>query len=463
MTDTNATERKTGKTANSFRRLFAKLIVPAYYKAVDLFLALIVRELWLMGGRASIKSTVAAYLIVLLVMMHPGLSAVVFRKHSVDIRTSVYPNIKQCIEWLDEKFPSQKILQRWKFREDCRFMVFDGCRGIVFHGLDDTQKRKSEKPPWGGYFGGMWLEELDEFGAEEIKSIKKSVLRGGPIGISIFTFNPPRSKRHWVNREAARHKIGRYVFKTTFLDILPYHPEWLGPTFIEEAMQAKLENGDEWNWELLGNSIGTGTEIFPKVEQGEISDEKIKWFKEHNLDRYGLDFGFTKHPTILTESAYVKEENTIYVWGGRYLYRAFESNIKDEIEARGLMDAEINADRAEDRVIAKLQQMGVHRIRACWKSPDGWRETGIRFLAHCRIVVDSRPGRAKDVWDEMSNYCFKAYKNGDLKDGYPKEGDDGADAIRYAHEDDIKAWYRPKMWTLPQGYKRTYSSKNQTV
>lgn len=432
------------------------LIVPAYHRAFDLFLSLVTRELWLMGGRASIKSTVAAYLVVLLVMMHKGVNAMVLRKHNVDIRTSVYPNIRQCIEWLAAKFPEQRLLDRWKFRDDGRFMTFDGCRGIVFHGLDDPQKRKSEKPPWGGYFGAMWAEELDEYGRDEIRSIRKSVLRGGPIGVSVYTFNPPRSKRNWVNMEAARAKAGRHVFKTTFLDVLPYHPEWLGQTFIDEAMQARAEDGDEWNWELMGNAVGTGTEIFPKCEQGEITDEMIARFKRDGLARYGLDFGFTSHPTVLTESAYVEEERTLYVWRGRYLKRAFEEDIYAEIEERRLLDAEIVADNAEDRAIAKLREMGVKRIRPCSK-PEGWRDVGIRFLAKCRIVIDSRPHRAKDVWEEMSVYAFATYVNGDLKDGYPKEGDDGMDSIRYAQEDVIKAHYRPKVWTLPQGYKRKYA------
>ena len=435
---------------------FDDLIVPAYYRAVDLFLAFVTRELWLIGGRASIKSTVAAYLIVLLVMMNRSVSAMVVRKCSVDIKTSVYPNIKQCIEWLSEKFPEQRLLERWKFREDGRFMTFDGNRGIVFHGLDDDQKRKSEKPPWGGYFGGLWAEETDQFGADELSSLRKSVLRGGPIGISIYTCNPPRSKRHWVNREAARYKTGRHVFKTTFLDVLPYHPEWLGPTFIEEAMQAKAENGDEWNWELMGNAIGTGTEIFPKCVQGEITDEQIAAFKRDGLARYGLDFGFTSHPTVLTESAYVEAEKTIYIWYGKYRHRAFEEDIEDEIEERGLENEAIVADSAEDRAIAKLRQLGAKKIRGCWKA-DGWREAGIRFIAKCRIVIDSRPFRAKDVWDEMSVYASATYKNGDIKEGYPKEKDDAMDSVRYAQEDVIKAHFKPKVWTLPQGYQRKYA------
>jgi PBSX family phage terminase large subunit len=441
-------------------RSLDELIVPAYHRANDVFLSGLAHELWLIGGRNSIKSTDAGYLVPLTVMAHPGLNAMVLRQHATDLATSVFPNIKQCITWMDELWPEQRLLERWHFRGNCREMIFDGSRSIIFHGLDDPTKRKSEKPPLGGYFGCLWLEELNEFAPEDVRSLRKSVLRGGPIGQSIYTFNPPQSKAEWVNKEAARHKPYRYVFKTTYLDVLPYHPEWLGETFIQEAEEARLANSLEYRHELLGEAIGTGGEIFPNVEEGEITDEMIARFKERGQARYGLDFGFTNHPTILTECAYEKETETIYVWYGKYRYQYFEEDIAAEIHERGLDNEIINADRAEDRAIEKIRRLGVKNIRPCWKSPDGWRETGFKFMrsSRRRIVVDSRPGRAKDVWDELSTYAFKQYKNGDFHSDYPKEKDDAADSIRYALEPDIRADYTPKVWSLPQGFRRKYAA-----
>lgn len=50
---------------------------------------------------------------------------------------------------------------------------------IMFRGLDDAKKSKSIKVPF-GYIAIAWFEELDEFnGADEIRSIQQSVLRGG--------------------------------------------------------------------------------------------------------------------------------------------------------------------------------------------------------------------------------------------------------------------------------------------
>jgi PBSX family phage terminase large subunit len=446
-----------GATANNSK--FNDLVVPAYHKAIDLFFSGISKQLWMMGGRASIKSTVAGYLIPMGVMLHPGVSAMVLRAHGVDLKTSVYPNIKQCITWLAEKFPEQRLLERWRFREDCRFMTFDGNRGIVFHGLDDPTKRKSEKPPWGGYFGYLWNEELDEFDPDAVKSLRKSVLRGGPIGQSIYTYNPPKSKSAWVNSEAARSAPGKYVFKTTFLDVLPYHPEWLGQTFIEEAMAAKAENSIEWRWELMGEAIGSGGEVFNNVEAREITDEEIASFKERGLDRYGLDFGFTNDPTALIECAYDESKHTLYIYGAHGGYGMFEEDIADLIYDKGLLNKEIIADSAEPRAIAKLIQLGVRRVRKSWKA-EGWVDTGLNFLrgSKIKIIIDPRAHRAKKAWDEFSSYEFGRYKNGDLKVGYPDKDNHWIDATRYALEDIIRAAYKPKVWSVPRGFERKFSA-----
>ena len=437
------------------------LIVPAYYKASDLFFTGLAKELWMIGGRNSIKSTVAGYFTPLGVMMHPGVNAMVLRQHDVDLKTSVYPNIKQCIEWLDEKMPEQHLSYRWEFRKDCREMVFDGNRSIVFHGLDDPTKRKSEKPPLGGYFGFLWHEELNEFDMLSVKSLRKSILRGGPIGQSIYTFNPPQSKAEWVNAEAARPKRGRYVFKTTFLDVLPYHREWLGETFIEDALAAKAENSLEWRHELMGEVTGTGGEIFCNVEAQEISDEQIAYFKSHGMDRYGLDIGFSNDPTALTEFAYDESTRTIYIWLADGQPGMFEEDIYEMLDKHHLIDKTIVADYGGggDRVIKKLQRMGVRRIRECWKSPDGWRETGINFMrsSRRRIVIDPRPHRAKKAWDEFSTYEYLKYKNGDYHTDFPKGKDHWIDSTRYGLEPDIKKDYKPKVWSLPKGYAPTLS------
>jgi phage terminase large subunit len=128
------------------------------------------------------------------------------------------------------------------------------------------------------------------------------------------------------------------------------------------------------------------------------------------------------------------------------------------LERRGLLDKEIVADSAEPRAIAKLRKLGVRRIRPCYKA-DGWMEAGMNFLraSKMRIVIDARPHMAKKAWDEFSRYEFARYKNGDLKTGYPDADNHWIDAGRYGCESDIRKAYKPKQWSLPQGYERRYA------
>lgn len=439
----------------------ADLIVPAYHEAWDVFSCGLAHELFLIGGRNSIKSTVAGYMTAAGVMAHEGVNAMVCRKHEVGLATSVYPNIRQCIEWLDAKMPEQRLSYRWEFRKDCRLMTFDGNRCIVFHGLDDPTKRKSERPPLGGYFGYLWLEELNEFGRDEVSSLRKSVLRGGRIGQSIYTFNPPNSKTDWVNAEAARPRPHRYCYRTSYLDVLPHHPEWLGDTFIEEAEEARAANSAEYRHELLGEVVGTGSEVFANIEPCEVTDGQIAGFRARGMARRGLDFGFTSDPTRFVELAVDEANRTFWLYLSDGGHGLFEEDIAEMIARHGATNEVIIADRAEMKAIARLRNLGVSRIRECWKDPNGWREIGMGFMrsSRWRWKIDPRPHRARSAWDEFSRYEFDRYRNGDLHTDYPtrpKGGDHDIDACRYALDLDIKRHYTPKVWSLPKAYRRSY-------
>lgn len=431
-----------------------RLLVPAYYNAWNDFVSGTAKELWLIGGRASIKSTVSAYMVAAGVMAHPNVNAMVLRKHREDLKSSVYPQIYKAIERIDALMPEQRIMSRWRFRTNPMDMTFDGRRAIIFHGLDDPRKRKSETPPH-GYFGFLWLEELDEFsGIDELSSLRKSVLRGGPIGQSIYTFNPPQSSASWVNAEAMKVKAGRKVYRTTYRDILAYHPEWLGETFIRDAEDLRRTDEKRYRHELLGEITGTGGEIFSNVCAEEITDAQIESFIERGQDRYGLDFGFTNDPTHLSSSAYDKAADTVYIFGEWRRHGQFTDGIFRAIEERGLLKRDIVGDRAEPRVIGELRFRGA-KVRSCWKSPGGWREDGLRWMrSRRRIVID--PKRCPKTLEEFLHYEYDRYGNGEFKTSYPDGNDHAIDAVRYAHETDIRRALK-SFTSMPSAKKRVFS------
>ena len=431
---------------------FGDLLVPAYHGIWDALVSGRVREGWIAGGRGSIKSTFSSYLAPAVVMASPGVNAMVCRKQQVDVKSSVYPAVKEAIGRLDMLAPQAGIWRRWSFRKDATRMDFDGARSIVFHGLDDSTRRKSEMPPLGGYYKFLWLEELTEFdGTEELSSLRKSILRGGGGCFSVYTYNPPKSSAAWVNAEASVAKASKRLWKTTWLDVLPYHPEWLGETFIEDAREQERADPVGYRHEMLGEATGTGGEIFANVVTEEIGDEKIARFKERGQCRYGLDFGFTNDPSALTMEA-VDENGDIWIWGSDGGRGMFEEDIAAMLARHGLTDEPINADSAEPRAIAKLRQLGVRRIHPCHKAP-GWPEDGMRYMRSTRrrIHVDSR--RAPDAHRELTHYEYDRYKDGTYHTAYPDRDNHWIDAARYGLEPDVMRSVERRI-VMPRAFQR---------
>ena len=72
---------------------------------------------------------------------------------------------------------------------------------IIFRGADMPRKLKSTKFKQ-GYCKYIWFEELEEFrGMEEIRSVTQSLIRGGDRFAVFYTFNPPKSRNSWINRQ----------------------------------------------------------------------------------------------------------------------------------------------------------------------------------------------------------------------------------------------------------------------
>ena len=128
------------------------------------------------------------------------------------MRDSVYAQILWAIDklGLGEKFRcTQSPLQ-------CVYLP-TGQR-ILFRGLDDPQKIKSIKLPF-GYIGIVWFEEADQIkgGEEAVRNVQQSALRGGEYGLTFISFNPPAASRNWANRYARAERRGKFVHHSSYL------------------------------------------------------------------------------------------------------------------------------------------------------------------------------------------------------------------------------------------------------
>ncbi|WP_036201416.1 phage terminase large subunit, partial [Megasphaera sp. BL7] len=143
---------------------------------------------------------------------------------------------------------------------------------ILFFGVDDPQKIKSIKLPF-GYVGICWIEELDQFsGMEEIRNLNQSLLRGGPVFWEFCSFNPPKSQNNWVNEEKLFDDPDRLVHHSTYLGV---PREWLGDRFFEDAEKLKERNETAYRHEYLGEVTGTGGVVFENVEDMAMSNELV--------------------------------------------------------------------------------------------------------------------------------------------------------------------------------------------
>ena len=230
---------------------------------------------WFKGGRNSTKSSFISIAIVLLIMLNPEANAVVLRKVGNTLRTSVYEQIGWACDVLGvaHLFDFGLSPMEVTYRPTGQVIRFVGC--------DKPKKLKSAKFRT-GYCAVVWFEEVDEFdGMDEVRSVLATFLRGGDMFWVFYSYNPPRSARNWVNKEARDLEAhpgedGRFICHTTYLDVIDEHPEWISAAALAEAERSRRKTPESYRWQWLGEVIGTGSEVFPDklLDIRPITDEE---------------------------------------------------------------------------------------------------------------------------------------------------------------------------------------------
>ena len=219
------------------------------------------------------------------------------RKNS--LRDAVYAQVVWAIHELGLDNEYEMPVSTLKIRKKSTGQI------IFFTGCDDPHKSKGLKPPF-GFIGFLWFEEADQFkGMSEIRTVRQSAARGGERTFVVYTYNPPRTRDNWANREADRRRdSGEEVFDSCYLDA-PL--EWLGSQFIADAEDLKETDEQAYRHEYLGEPVGYGGQIFDRVEFREVTDKEIASFERLHA---GQDFGWFPDPVgihalrVATRQAY---------------------------------------------------------------------------------------------------------------------------------------------------------------
>ena len=372
----------------------------------------------LSGGRGSLKSSCISILVPLLLVANPGTHAVVFRKVGNTIRDSVYAQYIWAIDRLG-------MSEYWEAKVAPMELTYRPTgQKILFRGADDPMKIKSIKVP-SGYIAITHFEEKDQFaGRAEIRTILQSTMRGGAKFWNFESYNPPISRDNWANKDSMEERPDRLSHKSTYLQA---PREWLGEQFWNEAEHLKATNERAYQHEYLGIPVGTGGNVFDRMEVREITDEEIDRF-----DRIyqGVDWGWFPDQYAFLRVYYDSTRELIYLLDELYVNKWSNEQTAGWIKEKGYTDYVINCDSEEPKSVTDYRDMGVP-ARSAVKGP-GSVEYGFKFLQRRTLVID--PKRTPKAYEEIKSYEYERDKDGNVISGYPDGNDHAISALRYAME-----------------------------
>ena len=214
----------------------------------------------------------------------------------------------------------------------------------------------------------------------------------------------------WVNKEtlARKQREDTLVWKTSYLDVVSSHPEWLGGPFIEEAEYLREVNETAWRWEFLGDVVGTGGNVFSNIVEREVTDEEIRTFERI---RNGLDWGWWPDPWRFVRCEWQPGSRRLIIFEEHTA-----NKMTPEETGRIVLDSLTYAARP-----ARKGRM---------------RKLSYEWLAGLReIVID--PVRCPLTFEEFAMKEYERDRDGNWLDIIPDGDDHSIDAVRYAVMDDV--------------------------
>lgn len=370
------------------------------------------------GGRGSLKSSTVSLLVPQILISNPNTHALVLRKVANTLRDSVFNQYIWAIAELG-------MAGLWYTKVSPMEIIYRPTgQKIMFRGADDPMKIKSIKVPF-GYIAVTHFEEKDQFsGRAEIRTILQSTMRGGDKFWNFESYNPPISRDNWANIDSAEDKPNRLCHISTYLDA---PKQWLGEEFLNEAEYLKQTDERAYQHEYLGLPVGTGGNVFDKLDLREITDEEVKRF-----DRIyqGIDFGWYPDPFCFIRLHYDVPRETIYLIDEHYVNKTSNEDNAAWIREKQYNDFPVICDSAEPKSVADFRASGVN-ARGAVKGA-GSVEYGMKWLQRRTIVVDRH--RTPNAYKELVGYEYERNKDGDIISGYPDANNHAIDAIRYAVE-----------------------------
>lgn len=370
------------------------------------------------GGRGSVKSSFISEASVKLIEDNPEWHMLVVRQYATTLRDSVFAQLQWAIALFGHE-------DRWKATySPLELTYIPTGQKIYFRGADDPLKIKSIKPRFGA-IGILWFEELDQFaGANAVRNIEQSAIRGTDKAYIFKSFNPPQSKTNWANQYVAAPMDGHYRHSSDYRSV---PPEWLGQVFIQEAELLKSINPIAYEHEYLGIPNSAGGLVFPNVTLRDITDDEIKGF---DYAVQGIDWGFAVDPVHWGNTNYDAKKRTLYIFDEFRALGMGNRELAERLVAEKGVKANdyIIADSAEPKSIDDMNAYNLF-VRRADKFPDSVRYS-MKWLQSQTIVID--PKRCPYTAKEFTEYEYARTKDGEIISQFPDANNHAIDAVRYA-------------------------------
>jgi len=312
--------------------------------------------------------------------------------------------------WDDENFNKNQLI--YKLNKST----------ITFIGLDqDAGKQKAH----GMKSDISYFNECIQIDKDSVNQI---LLRN--TGQIFFDFNPSCSANHYIFTDILRREKS-ILIHSTYKDNPFLEPEVVAEIESREPTPENIARGsaDETLWKIYGLGVRALVKgrIYPLVKMVEMMPRDVEYFS------YGLDFGFTNHPTacvavgIKGGDLYVDE--IFYERGLVDLINPQNPSIRsiegELVRASVSKRKPIAADDAEPKAIQNLKNNGwnIH------KANKGSVLNGITSVKRFNIHVTER---SLNIINEFENYKWAEDENENTINEVVKAFDHAMDAMRYA-------------------------------
>lgn len=265
------------------------------------------------------------------------------------------------------------------------------------------------------------LDEAEELMDEEsFDKIDFSIRSRDANNRCLLVLNPT-TKEHWIYQRFFQNrgipdgfngtKNGVTYIHTTYLDNI----ENLSESFVRQIEEMKVRRPDKYKHQIMGGWLqrAEGT-VFNHWQIGQFNSEM-------QLTCFGLDIGFSRDESVLTEVSIDKIRKTIWVKEHFYKKGLVTSNIYD-LCVRHAGKSLIVCDNSEPRLISELNTRGLNVTPTVKKK--GSIIAGISLMQDYNIML-----QGENLVKEFNNYVW------DVRGVKPRDAyNHGVDSMRYAIE-----------------------------